>query len=584
MVEARPFLLPRKTPFGILESVAERICGLKKLDSLYQQRPEGVDCDNFLTYTLQALGISHQIVKGSLESIPESGPVIVVANHPLGGVEGVILAEILRKKRNDVQVLANHFLRRIPELRELFIGVDVFETANAMKANIRALRDAHEHLGKGGVLLVFPAGSVSELDKNGDVSDKVWSHSVAKMAKRSGAAVLPVYVGGRNSRTFYRARKVHPIISTAMLGRELLNKEGMTVPLSIGELIPNKEVVQFETDEAVMNYLRLNTYLLGEKGTYEASVTADGLMPLGDAVPARVLSRELEGLPPEARLCTSDNMDVYCACASDIPNMLNEIGRVRETSFRAVGEGTGLARDIDSYDSYYHHLFIWDRENRKLVGAYRLGVVSEIINNYGLDGLYSRSLFDYNDRFLARLNQSVEVGRSVVAEEYQRSLSALLMLWKGIAAFVMQRPEHTHLFGPVSISNDYGSLVRQLMAETLSIHYYDDELAGMVAPRTPLKDDSRRFWHTDMLTALTDLQQLNRIVSKMADGKGVPVLLRQYLGLNGKLVCFNVDPDFNDALDGLIVVDLRNVPEKTLARYMGKKEAVDYLTFHNISD
>ncbi len=550
MVEARPFLLPRKTPFGLLESFAERVCGLKKLDALYQQRPEGVDCNNFLSYTLQVLGIRHQIVKGSVDTVPESGPVIVVANHPLGGVEGVILASILREKRQDIKVLANHFLRRIPELRDLFIGVDVFETASAMKANIRALRDAHEHLGNGGVLLVFPAGSVSELDENGDVSDKVWSHSVAKMAKRSGASVLPVYVGGKNSRAFYRARKVHPIISTAMLGRELLNKHGVTVPLSFGELIPNKEIKQFDNDGAVMNYLRLNTYLLGDDGNQEQPGFAETAEPIADAVSPKVLAKELETLPPEATLCTSENMDVYCASAAEIPKMLKEIGRVREVSFRAVGEGTGLARDIDSYDSYYHHLFIWDRENRKLVGAYRLGVVSDILDKHGLDGLYSRSLFDYNETFLAELNRSVEVGRSVVAEDYQRSLSALLMLWKGIAAFVRQRPEHTHLFGPVSISNDYGPLVRQLMAETLSIHYYDDELADMVSPRTPLKDNARRFWHTDMLTALTDLQQLNRIVSKMADGKGLPVLLRQYLGLNGKLVCFNVDPDFNDALDG----------------------------------
>lgn len=575
-----PFQLPRKTPFGVMEKAVESLTGLRTLDKHYRRRPEGIETDAFLSYTLNVLGIDYVVSSGELGNIPESGSTVVVANHPLGGVEGVILAKLLRQIRPDVKVLANYYLKRIPELSDIFIGVDVFEGESARKANLRALREAHQHISDGGLLLIFPAGEVSTFDKNGQLNDKAWSRSVAALVKKHKATALPIYIGGQNSRKFYRAGRIHPMLRTAMLARELLNKRGDAIPLSIGEPITWKECRAFDSDEALVNYLRLNTYLLNREQTSTVTGQDQTGAPIVASQPVAAIEQELASLPSQAALLSSNEFDVYCTESHHIPVILQEIGRMREVNFRAVGEGTGLACDVDDYDNYYLHLFIWDREARRMVGAYRLGKVQEIVAGKGLDGLYSRSLFQYDERFVESMGNSLEMGRSVIDKHYQRSLSALLLLWKGIAAYVSQHPDITTLFGPVSISNDYPMTARRLLAETLSVHHYDENIAQLVAPTTPLESSEPVPWHTSMLSGLGDLQLLSKVISRMSRGLGVPVLLRQYLGLNGKLVCFNVDPAFNNALDGLITVDLRNVPVKTLGRYMGKEQAETYLDYH----
>ncbi|EOD80909.1 putative hemolysin [Grimontia indica] len=575
-----PFQIPRKTPFGVIEKALESVTGLRALDKHYRRRPEGIDTDHFLSYTLDVLGIDYTVSAEDMKNIPATGSTVVVANHPLGGVEGVILAKLLRQVRPDMKVLANYYLKRIPELSDIFIGVDVFEGESARKANLRALREAHQHVSDGGLLLIFPAGEVSTFDEDGQLKDKAWSRSVAALVKKHKATALPVYIGGQNSRKFYRAGRIHPLLRTAMLARELLNKRGDSIPLSIGEPIPWKECRAFENDDALVNYLRLNTYLLNR----EQAVTAVELEQTGEPIIAPqsvdAIEQELTTLPAQAKLLSSNEFDVYCTESTHIPVILQEIGRMREVNFRAVGEGTGMACDIDEYDDYYLHLFIWDREARQMVGAYRLGKVQGIVAEKGLNGLYSRSLFQYDERFVESMGNSLEMGRSVIDEKYQRSLSALLLLWKGIAAYVSKHPDITTLFGPVSISNDYPLTARRLLAESLSVHHYDEDIAQLVAPTTPLETSAPVPWHTSMLAGLGDLQLLSRVISRMSQGLGVPVLLRQYLGLNGKLVCFNVDPAFNNALDGLIMVDLRNVPAKTLGRYMGKEQAETYLDHH----
>ncbi|WP_394208879.1 lysophospholipid acyltransferase family protein [Enterovibrio calviensis] len=574
-----PFLLPRKTPFGVVEKTVESLTGLRTLDKYYRLRPEGIDTDHFLTYTLDVLGIDYQVVSQEVDHIPRSGSSVVVANHPLGGVEGVILAKVLREVRPDVKVLANYYLKRIPELSDLFIGVDVFEGESARRANMRALREAHQHVGDGGLLLVFPAGEVSTFDENGLLNDKAWSRSVAAIVRKHKASVVPIFIGGRNSRKFYRAGTIHPLLRTVLLGRELLNKRGKPIPLTIGEPIKWKECRAFENDDALVNYLRLNTYLLNQEKAVSAAASSDG-EPIIDSVGTDVIEAEIKTLPDDAKLLSSSEFDVYCTTSEHIPCILKEIGRMREINFRAVGEGTGLSCDLDDYDNYYLHLFIWDREAQQMVGAYRLGQVQDIVKTHGIEGLYSRSLFQYDERFVDSMNVSLEMGRSVIDVKYQRSLSALLLLWKGIAEYVSRHSHITTLFGPVSISNDYPLTARRLLAESLSVHHYDDNMAQLVKPTTPLETSEPVPWHTSMLSALGDMQMLSRVISRMSSGLGVPVLLRQYLGLNGKLVCFNVDPAFNNALDGLIVVDLRNVQAKTLGRYMGKEQAEAYLESH----
>lgn len=581
-----PFRLPRKTPFGIGESMVEWATGLSTLDRLYRQDALPEDSFEFMKETLERIGTQYQVDQGSLENVPKQGSVLIVANHPFGGIEGVILASLISKVRKDVKVLANELLKRIPELDELFIGVNVFGGEQARRTNRLAIKEANQHLKQGGVLIIFPAGEVSAWQASeSKITDKEWSQSVAKFVKHAQATTVPIFINGMNSKLFYQAGRIHPLLRTALLGRELLNKSGETISVSVGNPIPYSEVKDVESDDEITQYFRLNTYLMGSQQT-----NCDAREPLSEADSNRVepiiapvsidlLEQELERLS-EFKLLEQGEFSVYCAPTSNMPNMMREIGRVREESFREVGEGSGLSCDIDQFDAHYHQLFVWHHANRDLVGAYRLGLVDELIAQGGIDALYSTSLFKYDEAFIGSLGQSIELGRSVVAKRYQRNMHSLLLLWKGIAGFVQRNPKYTHLFGPVSISNDYSPVARQLIASVMSVHYYDDEKAKLVAPTTPLEKSGKEFWRPDMLSSLSKLPLLSKVLSRLEQGMGLPVLLRQYLGMNGKLVCFNVDPAFNFALDGLIVVDLTSVPARTLGKYMGREEAQLYLDSH----
>lgn len=577
-METSPFRLPKVTPFRLLERATERVTGLHTLDTYYQQLPKNLETKEFLRQTLDVLNIQYSISAGQLDNIPKTGPLVVVANHPLGAVEGVILAELLLKVRPDVQVLANQFLKRLPELAPLFISVDVFEGKNAVKANMKALRQGLQHLENDGLLLVFPAGEVSTFDEQGQINDKAWSRSAAKLIKRSKADALAMHINGQNSKHFYLAGKVHPYLRTAMLGREMLNKGQQNIGISIGEVINHKELASLATEQQMVDYLRLNTYLLAPHPHYQPpSLTTT--TPVIEPIQQSLLIDEITALPNEAHLLNFKQFDVYCTRADNIPNMLREIGRVRETNFRLVNEGTGSDCDLDGFDNYYQHLFIWDNQEQRLVGAYRLGLTDQIMPTQGVDGLYSRTLFEYDEKLINQFGHAIEMGRSVIDLPYQRSLTALLLLWKGIATYAHRNPKYTHLFGPVSISSEYSPTARELMVSTLEMHHFDKDNADLVKATNPLQKNPKSFWRPDMLSSLADIQLLSKVLTRLGQ-QSIPVLLKQYLNLNGKLISFNVDKDFNDALDGLIVVDLRSVPPRTLVKYMGKEESQEYLALH----
>lgn len=577
-METSPFRLPKVTPFRLLERAAERVTGLHTLDNYYQQLPKHLDSKAFLRRTLETLNIHYNVSSGHLSGIPATGPLVIIANHPLGAVEGVILAEMLLQVRPDVKVLANQFLKRLPELAPLFISVDVFEGKSAVSANMKALRQGLQHLQNEGVLLVFPAGEVSTFDKQGQLNDKPWSRSVAKLIKRSNANALAMHIHGRNSKPFYWAGMVHPYLRTAMLGREMLNKGKQIIDIAIGDVIEYKELESLNSEQQIVDYLRLNTYLLAPHAEHQPQ-TLINQTPMIAPVQKNILIDEITALPTEAHLLNFKQFDVYCTQAERIPMLLQEIGRIREANFRLVNEGTGKACDVDEFDDYYQHLFIWDNDAQRLVGVYRLGLSDQIMAEKGVKGLYSRTLFRYDKKLIEQFGQAIEMGRSVIDLPYQRSLTALLLLWKGIATYAYRNPHYTHLFGPVSISSEYSPTARELMVSTLEMHHFDQDSANLVKATNPLKKSQKNFWRADMLSSLADIQLLSKVLTRLGQ-KSIPVLLKQYLNLNGKLISFNVDKDFNDALDGLIVVDLRKVPVRTLAKYMGKEESADYLKKH----
>lgn len=342
-------------------------------------------------------------------------------------------------------------------------------------------------------------------------------------------------------------------------------------------------------------YLRFRTYLLGKSFTKPRKlftfssrtvVNHEILVPLASPIEPSVLADEISTIPYHQRLLTSGALSVYYAAAEQIPETLKEIGRLREETFRAVAEGTGKPRDLDRFDSFYIHLFVWNNKKKEIVGAYRLGKTDVIVPHYGKKYLYTHTLFKYGDKFLKELGPALEMGRSFIRVEYQKSYSSLLLLWKGIGLYVSLHPQYKILFGPVSISNSYHAYCRELMATFLKRTTSLPDLSKMVKPRNRFRSKQIKGLHKrEAEQWWNDIEELSSWISTIEqDRKGIPVLLKQYLKLGGRVLCFNLDPDFSNALDSLIIVDLTRTDPKVLKRYMGEEGFNYFHTYHTPSN
>jgi putative hemolysin len=565
---------------------AERVLGLTGCQKLYAEA-RGLDPEeDFSARVLRLLEIDPQVQTADLGRIPAKGAAIVVANHPFGAVEGLILAALLRRARPDVKFLANYLLRRFPEMRDLVIPVDPFGGPGAARRNLGPTLESLRWLKQGGLLVIFPAGEVSHWSlRRREIMDPPWNSSLARLVRASGAPVLPIFFPGRNGLLFQLAGLIHPRLRTALLPRELLNKRHRPLSLRIGTLIPAARLNAFEGDRDLVEYLRFRTYMLGNgmKTARPRKAGTAAADPISAARPPASLAEEVALLPGRQLLAGSGDLQVWMAEAPQIPGLLQEIGRQREIAFRLAGEGTGRSLDLDRFDGHYLHLFLWNRSKREVAGAYRCGRSDEIMERCGVEGLYTSTLFRFSAELLERIGPSLELGRSFVRPEYQKSYAPLLLLWKGIGRFLVLHPRYRTLFGPVSITRDYTDFSRQLMAESLWRSLLVPELARLVRPRFPLDMKPVRIRGCDRRTAtaaLGDIEEVSALVANLeADHKGIPVLLRHYLNLGGRLLSFNVDPDFGEVLDGLILVDLLRTERKTLERYMTREGAEAFLAY-----
>ncbi len=566
---------------------------LNRLNSIYGQIGEKNDPKGFIDETLEKLKISYEASEDDLASVPQSGSLLVVANHPFGGIEGLILASLLLGVRADTKIMANYLLGRIPELRQILLCVDPFETTASRARNLKPLKDGMGWLKGGHALAVFPAGSVSHVDLHQRrIVDPQWHQSIGRMAQKTQSAVLPIFFEGSNSLFFQLAGIIHPKLRTALLPHEFLNKGNKTVRVRIGNIIPFEKLTAFDTDEKLVTYLRMRTYALKYRCREAASGGPPNMLSLrpskstlkavAPGADSAVFGREVDQLSREQLLLESEEYQVFHAKAHQIPNLLFEVGRLREMTFRQAGEGTGRPVDLDRFDLYYTHLFVWNKEQREVVGAYRLGLVEPILQRFGKKGLYSATLFQYKEGFLEHIRRGIELGRSFVRVEYQRLYAPLLLLWKGIARFVARYPEYTTLFGPVTISDEYSVLSKQLMVSYLTVNHYAPDLARLIRPRTPAKGQSlKRLGLDDVVRLPADIDDLSAMISDIEqDRKGVPVLLRQYVKLGGRLMGFNIDASFGSGLDGLILVDLLKCDRRVMGRYMGKQGAEDFFGYH----
>jgi putative hemolysin len=583
---------------GKLASVAgtslEKLTSLRGINDVYRRASRGGDsARTFLAEVIKDLRISTDVGEEDLERIPKKGPVIVVANHPFGAVDGIVLAELLSRARPNVKVMGNYLLGRIPHLRDLFIFVDPFGGEGAARSNVAALRQAIKWLEDGGLLMMFPAGEVSSLDwKRREVTDKSWTPMVGRIVRRTGAAVLPVFFNGHNGAMFQLAGMVHARLRTALLPRQVLKQRDRKLDVRIGSVIPARQLKKIEGDEALTAYLRRRTYVLKHRGAGELTsmLAAQATTPqlhrvmrpvvaIGDV---SAISREIEALPADQKLVEADDNLVALGRAEQMPAVIREIGRLREITFRAAGEGSGKSLDLDQFDSHYLHLMVWNRARRELVGSYRLGRSDQILAERGVAGLYTYELFDYGREMLEKMGPALEMGRSFIRAEYQRSFTPLLLLWKGIGKFLTDHPCYRYLFGPVSISGAYQSVSVRLMVQFLQLHHGGEAGAAKVNARTPFVAGRMRGWDDREISSLAnDEDDLSDVVADLeTDQKGVPVLIRQYLKLGAKFLSLNVDHSFGDCVDGLILVDLPNADRRMTERYLGKEGLAKYLEYH----
>ncbi|MCC7179168.1 MAG: lysophospholipid acyltransferase family protein [Acidobacteria bacterium] len=555
-------------PFTLgLGTGLDAVLGLTALQRMYETLPPG----DFPGRALERLGV-HVEARG-LECVPADGPTVVVVNHPTGALDGLAMLVALRRRRPDVRVVANHLLTRIPEMRARAIPVDAFRPGAA--ASSRGLRQARRWLERGGALVLFPAGAVARrVDGDGMAVDSPWREGVLRLVGWTGAAVVPAHLGGRPSQCFRALSRIHRALGTLLLPRELLRQTGTRVSVRFGTRVESSRLDALPSPAARLAYLRARVHALSPA---PRAVRVEA--PLAPTVIPSLLKREIEGLPDECRLTSIRDLAVFHAKADRIPHTLREIGRLRERTFRAAGEGTGRAIDLDAFDERYTHLVLWNRARSEVVGAYRMGVAGD---RHEAPPLYTETLFDWRRRPGASLGPSMELGRSFVREEYQREPAALLMLWKGIGAIVARRPGVRHLFGPVSISADYHSLTRELITAWL-LRHAAAPAAVAVKPRHPVRcrPEVRMLVDSGAVTTLGDLDE---VVRELEGGRGLPVLLRQYLRLNGRVLALSRDPDFGDVIDALVVVDMLEMPAAHLERYCGAEGAARIRAAHRPSE
>ncbi len=520
----------------------------------------------FADHLLENMNISIDVAPEQLENIPKEGGFVMVSNHPFGAIEGVMLLSAVAKVRPDFKVMANFILSHIPNLKECFFAVNPFENNPEWKSSVGGIKGAIQHIAAGNGLGIFPAGEVSRYHGHDYPEDLPWSTSIARLIKNAGVPVIPVFWLGHNSRLFYAVDKIHPMLGTARLTKELINKHDQCFKLQIGKPILPAEVEAYENPKELAAYLRSRSYAL-EANIPTAAVEEKKELKMEEIDAPSDLSlmlKELEAIREKSFLYSASDYDCYLADYEDIPNLMHEIARLREETFRAIGEGTGKHLDQDEFDSHFKHLILWDNVKQKIAGCYRLGIGSDIIPKYGIKGFYVSTLVNINEAFTEYLRHTIELGRSFVALDYQKEVLPLVLLLRGLSDVVVRYPDINHFIGPVSISSWYPKFYMSMIVKYVTEkHPVSEDLAHMATPMTPFRED---FLKVDadvlMKNNMESIDKFDKFMFRLSNGEyRLPTLFKKYLKLNAKFLCFNVDPDFNDTLDSLLFLTFTDFPE-----------------------
>lgn len=561
-----------KLKIAALAPVIMKLLKLQKVNEAYESSASFKGAE-FAENILKHIGIEYEFSEEELQSIPKSEPFIVISNHPYGGIDGLILLALISKARPDFKMMANYLLQQIGPLSDQIVSVNPFEKSVKQGMNISGIKKCMQLLAEGIPVGIFPAGEVSSLKLSTlKISDKMWNPVVGKMIMKSGVRVVPVYFSGHNSVTFNLLGLVHPMLRTAKLPSELFNKKNEKIKVRIGKPISIKTLQEFTDPNDLLRFVRAKTYALGSgldvKKYFDLNlkrVFPQEPEPIIEQTDQEMILEDIRRVDPKDLLFQQEQFKVFMSGSKQIPYVLREISRLREITFREVGEGTNLSFDSDEYDIHYKHLFIWDDEEKRIVGAYRIGLGDVLYRRYKKKGFYLNELFKISKDFTPILKNALELGRSFIVSDYQRKPMSLMLLWKGVNEFLKKEQYRYHyLIGPVSISNSFSNLSKDLLVDFITKHHFDQQLASYVSPRKKYKYKHKGEAKELMNMDLGDIKVLDNLIAEIETSNlKIPVLLKKYLKQNAKIIAFNIDPKFNNALDGFLVMNIEQVPDDT---------------------
>jgi putative hemolysin len=517
---------------------------------------------DFIDQVLRYFDFDLRLTESERARIPSTGRVVIAANHPIGSLDGLALLHLVRSVRPDVKVVANDLLTAIGPLHSVLLPVANMGPSGTGRNALRAIRD---HLNAEGALIIFPAGEVSRLGAKG-IRDTAWQSGFVKLAASTRSPVLPVFIDGRNSLFFYSISALAKPLSTIWLVREMFKQSHRTVDAHIGRPVPHEvySAAGFSARQLARMF-RKHVYRLGSRGK-PIFRSVETVAPAEN----RVLLRQ-ELAAAERLGETRDGKSIFLCRMESAPCVMREIGRLRELTFRTVGEGCGQPRDIDRFDRHYEQLVLWDNQEMEIVGAYRLADGREVIRQHGIDGLYSSTLFVYGPAMQSLLTEGLEMGRSFVQPRYQTRHS-LDYLWYGIGAYLKRKPHLRYLYGPASISRFYG-----LEATARLVHFYGTHHSGAhldVTPRTPFMIPPEIQTKLDSEFSGVDLEEDFKSLRESLSCAGLPLptLYKHYSQATSAdgvaFTAFNVDHDFGDCVDSFVIADLQKLTPRKRQRYL----------------
>lgn len=564
-------------------SAVMSIAKINEVNKLYDKLKDKEGKDFFDSFVRER-NLSYIAFEEDLAKIPKTGPFILVSNHPLGAIDGILMCKVLSEVRPDFKVMGNFLLEKIKPMEPYVISVNPFEGRKNAYSSSSGMRETLKHLQDGGCVGIFPAGEVSNKNNPyGEILDKDWEKPALKLIRMAKVPVVPMYFHAKNSRMFYQVAKLHPNLQTMMLPAEMMKDREKPIRIRIGKPITVKAMDDMETIDELGEFLKRKVYMMQsyyeKRKSLAQSINLKNLyvkFPLLkeenivqniiDETPKEDILKDISKLKGTDKMFFSNgNYEVYFTNYEEIPSIMREIGRQRELTFRAVGEGSNLPFDLDEYDKHYHHLFLWDSAAEKLVGAYRMALGKEVMKKSGIRGFYTSSLFEFEQDIHPFFKKVIEMGRAYIRQEYQQKPLPLFLLWRGIVHVCLRNPDHKFLMGGVSISNKFSEFSKSLMIEFMRSNYYDSAVAQYITPRNEykvkLRDRDKHLFFEEMES---DLNKLDKIIDDLEPELRLPVLIKKYIKQNAKVIAFNVDPNFNDAIDGLMYIRISDLPESTI--------------------